>query len=644
MPKITPKTKKPGRDTERLQITAKTTDMKKDDAGRTYAWWNASDPKDLCSQLISTAEYLRKNQQFRIKQASVFSRVYNGKPLYNYALNSNALDTSNQMPITRPTLNVSQSCVDTLVSRITQSRPRPVFLTDGGDYKEQLLSKQLNQFIGGEFYRCKSYQMGPRILRDSMVIGDGFVKVFEKDRKVWCERTIGLQLHVDPNDSYYGNPRSLIETQIVDREVVASLFPNEEKKIEKSMKAYVDGSSQSSETVSDQIMLIEGWRKPSGDPKDPEGYTPGRHVIVCSEGVLCDEVWEKSFFPFAKLGYNETLTGWFSQGLIEMNLGTQIEINKLLMTMSQAINLIGVPRIFIDEVSKVLETAFNNNIGTVIKFRGTKPIYEVAPCIPQEMYDHLQRLIGYYYQQTGVSAMAASSQKPQGLNSGQAIRSFDDLQTDRFASLAKRYDEFYIDLAYLMIDLARDIAIRDGSYSTIYPNKDGTKEIDLPKSAMLKDSYTIECFDESSLPRDPAGRYARLSEMLASQEITLEEFRDLSGMPDLSESDRLANALRDRVKKILYEIVEDGKYTPPDPFLLDAANTAETLAKNFWNLYIENKLEEKKLEMLSDFITQINALKQAAMPPPPPQMGPVGQLPPPVAPQAPMSPISNAQV
>ena len=48
----------------------------------------------------------------------------------------------------------------------------------------------------------------------------------------------------------------------------------------------------------------------------------------------------------------------------------------------------------------------------------------------------------------GVSAMQATSQKPEGLNSGAAIRSYDDISTDRFAELSKKYDSVFVDLAY----------------------------------------------------------------------------------------------------------------------------------------------------------------------------------------------------
>lgn len=639
MPKVSIKSKNP-LDKERITIQAKTQDKVKDGESQYYNWWTAQGDHDLKNQVLSTANYLQKAQQYRIKQASIYTCVYSGKPLYNYALNSKMLDVSNRLPAARPTVNVTQSCIDTLVSRITQSRPKPVFLTDNGDYKERKLSKEMTSFIAGEFYRTRAYEKGPEVLRDAGVVGDGLIKVVERNKKVELERTMETEVFVDRNDAYYGNPRGLMHLKLCDRDVVSALFPKEKDEVAKAQKAFVDTSGESQETVVDQVILVEAWHLPSSEDSDD-----GRHVIACSSGILLDEKWEKDFFPFVKLGYNPALVGWFSQGLAEMLSGTQIEINKLLATMSQAINLVGVPRIFIDEMSKVLETAFNNNVGTIIKYRGTKPIYEVAECIPQEMYAHLERLIGYAYQVSGVSSLSAAAQKPSGLDSGEAIRSYDDLQTDRFASLAKRYEQFYIDLAYQIIDLAKDIAERDGKYSTVYPGKDGTRQVDLPKAAILKDTYVIQCFDTSSLPKDPAGRQAKLSEMLASQEITLAEFRRLSGFPDLEQSDKLANALEERILQILDMIVEDGDYTTPDSFLLDPSDLATSLTVNYINLYAGAKLEEDKMQLLRDFFTQVQVMKAQANPPPMPEAPQPGAspnaAPPPVPPPAPLSAVSQ---
>lgn len=641
MPRITQKSKKPGRDTERISIKVKTHEESMNDGMNSYKWWLADNDNLMASQLISTATYLQKNQQYVIKQASIFSRVTTGKPLMNYALNSKLLDTSNQLPLDRPTMNVVYSCIDTLVSRLTQNRPQPVFLTDNGHYKERNLAKQMNQFIVGEFFRTKAYELGALSLKDGCTFGDAFIKIFEKDNKVALERVLRTELWVDKNDAYYGNPRQLIQTKLVDRAVAEAMFPDAFKELSKSVRAYVDGSSESTETVSDQIILVEGWHLPSSEDADD-----GLHTLACSMGLVFKEEWKKQTFPFVKIGYDPNSVGWWSRGLAEILLGTQIEINKMLITASQSINLMGIPSIWIDEMSKILETSFNNNIGTIGKYRGTLPTFQPGSTgLSADFYDHLQRLITYAYQQSGISALAATSQKPMGLNSGEAIRSYDALQSDRFAALSKRYETFYIDLAYQVIDCAKEIAERTGKYMTVYPNKDGTREVELPKAAILKDTYVIQCFDQSSLPRDPAGRYSMLSEMLAAGEIDVKEFRRLSGFPDLKQSDILANALEERIFQILDEIVETGEYVAPDAFLLDPTNLAAQITTQYINLYSGAKLEESKMQMLRDFFTQVNQLQQAAQPPPPPAPPQAqGNLPPPQPPAAPISPTSGVQV
>ena len=162
------------------------------------------------------------------------------------------------------------------------------------------------------------------------------------------------------------------------------------------------------------------------------------------------------------------------------------------------------------------------------------------------MYAERDKLIAYGYQQSGVSALQASSQKPQGLDSGEAIRTYDDISTDRFASLSRRYDNFFIDLTYQIIGLAKDIAIEQGEYSTVYPNKNGTKEIDLHKAALIEDNFVVQCFTQISLPKDPAGRLAKVTEMVQkSGMITLQEgHRRLLDYPDLEQIEKLSQCRR----------------------------------------------------------------------------------------------------
>jgi hypothetical protein len=319
---------------------------------------------------------------------------------------------------------------------------------------------------------------------------------------------------------------------------------------------------------------------------------------------------------------------------------------------SQSIELMSVPRVLIEEMSKILETSFNNRIGSIIKYRNTPPEFVTAQANHPEMYTYIQWLIQNAYQMSGISAMSATGLKPAGLNSGESLRQYDQVQDSRFAALGKRYQNVFSDLSHLIIECAQDIYEETGKYTTVFPGKDGTREVDFKSIKLLKDTYVIQGFVESALPKDPAGRQAKLSEMLAADEISKQEFRRLSNFPDLEQSDQLAIALEERILHDLDSIVDDGLegYNEPDAFLLDPTDLATTLTVNYINKYSVTDLEEEKLELLRNYFTQIQDLKQQAMPPQPqPGQMPEGQVSQqpelPVAPPNPsVAPTSGVQV
>ena len=614
-------------------ITFNTSGKKNSGNPSAVKWWKSGSEEELLKTVLTTAVSLKESQDYRIRQSAVYARLYGNISLFTFAgSNMTKLDQSTNLPLDRPTFNVIQSSIDTLVSRISQSRPSPVFLTDGGDYKERNLAKRLNNFIQGEFYQTKAYEKAIIALRDALVMGTGCLKVYrDQSDKVALDRVLLTELFTDPNEAIYGEPRQLHHVKLVDRDVLEEAFgkPSVVKNAEAS---YANNSSDASKTVADMVLVVESWHLPSGP-----NASDGLHTIVCSSGILLKEKYTKDKFPFVFLHFSPRLLGFWAQGVAEQLMGTQLEINTLLFTISRAIKLVGVPRVFVEEGSKVMGSAFNNDIGSIIKYRGVKPIYEVAPAVPQEMYAQLQRLIEYAYQQCGVSALQATSQKPAGLNSGEAIRSYDDISSDRFAVLSKRYDSLFVDLAYQVIDLAKDIAEETGSYTTVFPNKNGTKEIDLPKASLLKNPFVIQCFNMSSLPRDPAGRLAKITEMIQAGMISIKEGRRLLDYPDIEQVEKLANASEERIFQYLDDIVEEGKYCPPDAFM--DLGLAEELTVQYYNLYVPAKLEEDKAEQLRTFWTQINALKNMATPQMPAQQQPqTPQANPMALPQSPLVP------
>lgn len=581
-----------------------------------YKWWHAGSKKDLAQQLVATAGFLKVNQGYRYQQAAMLATLYGNKPLTGYTgSNINKLPVGrNNLPSDRPTMNVIQSCIDTLVSRVTQSKPKPLFLTDNGDYKQRNLAKKMNNFIGGELYQTKAYELSEFMLRDASIWGTGMLKIIETDdMRVGLERTLSIDLLTDPNDSFtYSATTQIYQLKLVDRDVAMERFPKYAAMIEKAENGWVDQSGDSSSSIADQIILAEGWHLPSGKKSKD-----GMHAIACTNGLVFDEDWEKEEFPFVSLYSSPPIAGYWGQGTAERLSGTQREINKMLGVASRAINLSAVPRVWVEDSGKVPKAHINNEIGMIGTFRGQPPIFMTGTTgLSMDYYEHLQRLIQYAYQQEGISALSAQAQKPAGLNSGEAIRNYDDLQSDRFAALVRRYENVFIDLAYQIIDKAKEIAIREGKYQTVYPDKHGAKEINFPDVKLLDDPFVIQCYDTSSLPKDPAGRQQRLSEWAQAGIITLKEYRRLTGFPDLEQEDMLANAAEERILQILDECIESGKDPVADPDM-DLQLALQTTVQ-YINLYSSAKLEESKLQKLRDFKTQVQTIIQSTQPPPMP--------------------------
>lgn len=602
-------------------------------------WWNEADENKAAALMLTSAAYLKETQAYRYRQAAVYARLYGNQTLYSFAgTNISKMDQTYGLPQERPTFNLIQSAVDTLVSRISQNRPQPVFLTDNADYKQRILSKKLNNFVQGEFYYTKAYEKASVVLRDALVEGTGIIHVYEdQDNRVALERVLLTELLIDPNEAMYGEPRQLYRIKLYDRKVLMDMFPKYKAKLEVAAQAFPDNSADSSKSVSDLVMVVESWHLKSG-----KNARDGRHIIACSSGCLFEEEWAKDKFPFAFLHYSPRLLGFWAQGIAEQLMGTQMELNSILFTISRAIKLVGVPRIFLEEGSKVSSAAFNNEIGSIVKYRGMKPEFATPQSAAADLYAERDKLIAYGYQQCGVSALQASSQKPAGLDSGEAIRTYDDISTDRFASLNRRYDNLFIDLTYLIIDLAKDITERENKYSTVYPNKNGTKEIDLKKADLVNDTFIVQCYTQSSLPKDPAGRLQKVVEMVQSGMITIQEGRRLLDYPDLEQIEKLANAAEERIYQILDDIVESGKYVPPDPFI--DLSLATTVVPQYINLYGSAKLEDSKMQMLRDFFTQVQTIKQAAMPQPmaPPTASPEAPPTSPLVPNTPNQPNQQA--
>lgn len=574
-------------------------------------WWT-SDKKDLAQNIADIINTLSKYDSPRQTQLQISSRLYGNVNM----LGLNGLSFTKVSAVTnairdRVTFNVIQSCIDTLVSKMAKNRPKPLFLTSGGDYKQQRKAKKLDRFMEGVFYENDVYTLGKEVFRDCAIWGDGIIHVFADNGRIKYERVIESELYVDTVEAFYGEPRQMHRCKNVDRSMLIDMFPEHKGMIEIAPSASADlvGTYQN---IADLVTVAESWHLPSGPDADD-----GLHCITISNQLLFSEKYYKDFFPFVFLHWSKRLYGIWGQGLAEQIQSVQLEINKILWVIQRSMHLHGTYRVWIKTGSKLPKEHINNDIGAVIT-SDEKPEYLSSSFIPQEYFSHLQTLKNQAFEQAGISQLSAASKKPSGLDSGRALREFNDIESERFMAIGQDYQKMFLDLAYMSISIAKDIYEDDKSFSVKVPGKKFIETIKWKDVDMDEDEFVLKMFPVSSLPNDPAGRLQTIQEYLQAGFLSPRQGRRLLDFPDLEQEENLANSMEDWIHEALEKIVDEGDYTPPEPEMdLQLANE---LTLEYYSQGKTLGLEEDRLELLRTFRDQIQLLIQKATPPPAPAM------------------------
>lgn len=518
----------------------------------------------------------------------------------------------------RANVNVIQSVIDTATARVGENRPRPYFLTDGGNWRQQRKAKRLNKFADGLFYENKIYDLGSLAQRDSEVFGDGFLFVTikkgkEGKRRVAYERVLAAELWVDEQEGAYGNPRQMHWVRCVDRGQLLAAFPDKADLIRSAQAAPLQQSGQPA-TTADLVIVRESWHLPSSP-----GAKDGKHCVSVEEGLLDPLTpWEHDFFPFARWQWCPRPIGYWSQGLAEQLQGKQLELNKLSWLIQRSMHIAGTVKIFLEAGSKVVKEHINNEIGAIVEYKGTPPTFLVAQPIHPDFYQRAKDLEYSMYEEAGISIQSATGQKPAGLNSGEAQRVYRDTVNERLKTKERLNEAGYLDAARIGIAMARDIALEDGHYEVQAHTNNALETVHMTADELDANDWTMQCFPTSSLPKDPAGRLATIQEYIQAGFISPRQGRRLLDFPDLEANGSLANADEDLLTKMLDGICDDGEFETPEPS--DDLQLAMELVVDYLARGRVQGLEEERMDMLREWKSQVEYLVQQSMPPAPPPM------------------------
>lgn len=603
-------------------------------------WWVQKDDSGAGHCAYQAIEQLQQQARIRHQMNLVHARLYGNVDLISFGARDYTRSASwlgAGIP-NRIAFNVVASCIETLSAKIGKQKPRPNFLTSGASWPAQQRARLANQWCQGLFYETKIHELAKKVRLSAYTFGTGALKVsISKERgekgEVHCEPVFIDDLYVDDADGISGEPRQLFQRALVDREMLCAMFPKKESTIH---AAEVDSQDQVLQGTSDRVEVWEGWHLPSA-----EGASDGRHVIlVRGGGVLLSEPWKLDCFPFVFRRYRPRLQGFWGQGISEILTGIQVELNRLVRSVSEQLRRRGRGRIFA-QAGTIDENSIDNSWSPIVKTKGPPGsvlLVDNQNAVAGEEFAQIDRLYQKAFQEVGVSELSASAKKPSGLDAAVALREFNDIESERFALDAQADENFYLDFTRLAMELVDEFA---PNLTVRVPSKQFCKSVSWKDVSISDDDTVIQMFPVSSLPSHPSARLQRVNELVSGGYIDMVTAKRLLDFPDIEAEQNLANAVLDDVDACISKILDDDSpEVPPlekyqDMSLIVArATSAYLYAKHhgcdedrleMMRLYIDTATLELTKRMATSVSQQTgvspSAIASGAPPAPPPAAG-----------------------
>lgn len=580
-----------------------------------YPDWIDSKKKEAHVALVAQVNDYDKNISGSVALNSLRGlRQYTGRGVASLHATGymSDVDVNSQLGISpsvmKVAFNLTAAVIDTLTAKLASIESIPQAVTYKGNAKGRKLAEDLNFILKGLFHKFNLSHMINLAYRDAMINRAGYLKVIVEEGEVRIDRVMVDEIIVDPADGYYNNPYKMIHRKAIPIHVALKKWPKWQTEIERCQIQEV--RQYNTRNFTPCINVIEAWCRNSY----VEG---GRHVIAIETATIIDEEWNKDYFPLVRCSYNEPVIGWMGQSVVDELDPLQKEIDRILMTMQAIMRLISVPRVFVDSNTSVNDNHMTNKVGMIIKYdgkQGAAPIIHNGAAMPPELPAQLEFLISQGYARVGLTAMDTQGQKQAGIDSGEALKTMQDIKSERWQLLQKNYEYSHVELARTIFRELQGVSIKVPALD----RRIGLIEISTKRIPKTDDSYVLKMFPISSLPDTIPDRIDAVQKMVTMGIIPMSCVPELFAMPDLDAYTLLQSAPRKLIESKLEEMLETGEYWNPEPYHdLDFALTHALQQYSFGQLHNE---DDKRLALLRSFINDVRGLlNQRIQPQPSPQ-------------------------
>lgn len=426
--------------------------------------------------------------------------------------------------------NVIRSCIDTLTSKIACQKVRPFFNSVNGSAKDFQLCTQAQQFFDILFDEYNVNDIITNAFRDCCIFERGLIFISNES----IQRMLPWDVYTNPSEDTYNNNTELLW---------------ECKKYPKALLPF------DIKYNGDLVTYTRYW-----NTKEKEFY-----VYIPEANYNKVETYEKEL-PFVQLYYNKPLFGCSSSSVVDVLFGIQDQIDTLVKTCSLAVKRNMPKTYWVPEGTDVKAGSLNNEVGQVIPYRpvpnssGVPIICEEQRIIDPQYRDLIEKYKEDAYELVGISQLSATSQKPSGLNSGVALSTMENIESDRFETQLNQVIRCYVDVAKKCMNII-------DSKELILP-KEKTRTLlswgDLIKSAK---NYNIQFSAAESLSKDPSTKLQQLQSLAQAGVIPQTHIAKYLELPDIESAYNISNNALNAVMSLIYETLESDNVPEIPPYI-----------------------------------------------------------------------------
>ena len=433
---------------------------------------------------------------------------------------------------TVPKLNIIKSAIDAVVSKMSTAHCRPYVNTIKGSFKTIQICKQLQVFFDYYFDEQRVQGKVVEALQDACIFESG-------------------HLYIDEDN---GNIKKVSPWNVYTRQ--------REGKEYKSI--YIEFPHCSIDDFKDDEyeLLKEGEKKTLyatlGYFYDSRTKTK---AILINRQIREIKSVESSEIPLVTIFYTSPVNGTICLSIADMLKGIQLEVDELMKRISDASVLNPALTFFVPNASNIKVGQLNNKVGSIVQYNsatGAAPITSAANNFIADQYMMaLDSLIEKAYNMVGISQLSAQGKKPAGLDSGVALATQNDIESDRFQVLLDQYIQVFTDLAKKAVIIFQDnkTIIEPNRYSLRLTWGDVEKEWK---------KMRIQFSGADSLSKDPSEKLKQLQTLAQAGIIPATQIASLLEIPDINRAYSVANNAFNASMTLIDQCIYEDKMEVPE--------------------------------------------------------------------------------